>query len=380
LSLGYGASWPSYQKKGFLEPYVAEIKGVVGIPVMMVGAMHFFEIAERILGEGKADFIVMARGLIADPEIPRKLSEGRSEDVRRCIRCNECLTRTTGYVPVTCTINPAAAKENRRQIIKADKAKKVLVIGGGPAGMEAARVAALRGHEVTLFEKADRLGGNMIPASIPDFKEEIRYLREWYIGQLTKLTVRIELNREATPDLVVGRKADVAIVATGARPFIPEIPGIEQAPGAIEVLLGQKIVGSEVVVAGGGLVGCETALYLAQQGKKVIVLARRDDILFDANPIMKATLIEKLVEQKIKWLTNVKLEEVKKREAVAVDRNWERHSFSGDTVLAWGMIPENSLIRLLKGKIREVYPIGDCAEPRTFLHAIHEGYRIANRI
>jgi 2,4-dienoyl-CoA reductase-like NADH-dependent reductase (Old Yellow Enzyme family)/thioredoxin reductase len=380
ISLAFGASWPVYQKKGFLEPYAAEIKKTLTIPVILVGGLHFIEIAERILRDGKADFIAMARGLIADPEIPRKLMEGRPEDIRRCIRCNECLSRVVAYLPISCSINVVAGMEGRFQIGEAKKRKKVVVVGGGPGGMEAARVAALRGHDVSLYEQGEQLGGNLIPGSMPEFKEELRYLREWFPNQLRKLGVKVELGKGATKELVLALKPDVVIIGTGSTPLRPDIPGIEKGFPAVEVLLGKVGIGEKAVVAGGGLVGCETALHLKEKGKEVVVVEMLDDILLDVNVITKAALIEKFLEKGIKWVTGMKLVEVTKDAAIGMDKAWRKHLFSGDTVLALGLLPEASLFESLRKDLPEVYAIGDCQKPRKIRQAIQEGFQVSSRI
>jgi len=379
-SLAFGASWPPYQKKGFLTSYAAEIKKVVGIPVIMVGALHFVEIAEQILDENKADFIAIGRGLIADPEIPKKLMENRPEDIRRCIRCNECVAGVVTYVSVSCTLNAAAGREARRQIIQAEKKKRVLIVGGGPGGMEAARIAALRGHDVTLIEKKNRLGGMLNPASVPKFKEELKYLSEWFNTQLNKLGIQLELEKDVTTEIVLEMKPDTVIVATGAIPVIPDLPGDENAVHAIDVLNGDKTVGASVVVVGGGLVGCETALHLAMNGKIVTILEMMDDIILDANLFARAALMEKLTELGVRWKTHMKLDKVKKECAVAIDANGQEHLFPGDTVLALGFVSENKLANSLEGKIKEVYSIGDCVAPRKIRQAIQEGFNIASQI
>lgn len=379
-SLAFGASWPPYQKKGFLTPYSAEMKKAVSIPVIMVGALHFVEIAEQILDENKADFIAMGRGLIADPEIPKKLMENRPEDIRRCIRCNECVAGVVTYVSVSCTLNAAAGREARRQILQAEKKKKVLIVGGGPGGMEAARIAALRGHDVTLIEKKNRLGGMLTPASVPEFKEELKYLSQWFTTQLKKLSIQLELGKEVTAEMVLEMKPDTVIVATGAIPLIPEFSGDENAVHAIDVLNGDKTVGDRVVVVGGGLVGCEAALHFAMNGKIVTVLEMMNDIALDLNLFARAALMEKLAEVGVRWKTHMKLEKVNKECAVAIDANGQEHLFPGDTVLALGFVSETSLFESLRNSSAEVYPIGDCVEPRKIRQAIHEGFVIASQI
>ncbi len=383
LSLCYGASWPTYQKRGFLEPHTAEIKKVVHIPVFMVGAMHFFEMGERILDEGKADFIVMGRGLIADPEIPKKLYENRTEDIRRCIRCNECLACTTGYTPVHCSVNPMAGNEKRRSFRGADNPKKVLVVGGGPGGMEAARVAAVRGHDVTLIEKDHKLGGNMVPGSVASFKEEIKYLIDWYDCQLSKAGVTVELNLKADVEEIAKRDSDVVILATGSKPIIPDIQGCENACHAIDIFMRSSAnVGDRLIIVGGGTVGCETALYLKQAGKHVTILEMMDDILSNENPIVKVTLTEKMIENGVEWLTGMRLTKILADEAIALDATGEFHTFHGKVVLAMGMQPVALLADELRKTLihREYYKIGDCVRPRDIFNAIHEGFAVGSNI
>jgi len=379
-SLSFGASFPCYQRKGFLASYAAEIKKVVKVPTIVVGALHFFELAEQILQENKADFVAIGRGLIADPELPKKLMEGRPEDVRRCIRCNECVSRVIAYLPVSCTVNVSAGMEKQYKLEKAEKKRNVLVVGGGPGGMEAARVAALRGHNVRLLEKGERLGGNLLPASVPEFKEELRYLLEWFTRQLEKLDVRVVLNKDVTKDVIGEIKPDAVIIATGAKPVAPEIPGIEKGINVIDLLLKRTEVGETVVIAGGGLVGCETALYLAEKGKDVTIVEMKEDILLESNPIVKASLMEKLVEKGIKWFTNIKLDKITEEGAVGVDRDWQDRFFPGDVVLALGFDSDISLLESLGKEIGQIYGIGDCVKPRTIREAIHEGFHVANQI
>jgi NADPH-dependent 2,4-dienoyl-CoA reductase/sulfur reductase-like enzyme len=275
-------------------------------------------------------------------------------------------------------LNAAAGREERRRIKRAEKKKKVLIVGGGPGGMEAARIATLRGHHVTLIEKRNRLGGMLIPASVPDFKEELKYLSEWFTTQLNKLGTHLELEKEASTEMILEMKPDTVIVATGAIPLIPEFPG--NAVHAIDVLNGDKTVGDRVVVVGGGLVGCEAALYLAMNGKDVTILEMMGDIALDLNLFAKAALTDKLAEVGVQWKTNMKLERVTKEGAVAADQNGRKHLIPGDTILALGFTPETSLLESLKNSAAEIYTIGDCVSPRKIRQAIHEGYVIASQI
>jgi len=240
---------PEYYEQGCLVHLAEEIKRVVDIPIITVGRISDPEFAEKILEEGRADFIAMGRQLLADSEWPKKVREGKIEDIRRCIACNEgCIGRLFAIKPISCTLNPEVGREGEYRITPALKRKKVLVIGGGPAGMEAARVAGLRGHDVTLCEKTDKLGGLLIPAAMPEFKKDLNHIIKYYSTQLRKLNVKVELNKEVTLETVNEMKPDVVIVATGSTPFIPKIPGINKriVVKAIDVLLGKVEVKDKV--------------------------------------------------------------------------------------------------------------------------------------
>jgi len=372
---------------GCLVPLAEMVKKVVDIPVSVVGKLGYPELAERVLQEGKADFIGLGRTLLADPEWPNKVKAGRLEDITPCLACHEgCLKRVFEGKHISCTVNPACGRERECTITPAEKKKSVVVIGGGPAGMEAARVAALRGHRVTLLEKGYTLGGNLIPASIPTFKQDYKLFLDYLTTQVKKLGVATKLGMEATPELVQQMNPDVVFVATGATHCIPDIPGIEKGMKkgkvvtGVDVLLGKKEVGKSVVVIGAGMVGCEVALYLAQQGKKVTAVecltALRDMFFINA-----LDLKDKLNSAKVKILENTDILEITKEGVVIADKRGEKSALEADTiVLAVGLQSNRELVEALQGKLPEVYAIGDCAESRRVLDAVWEGFHTGRLI
>ena len=359
-------------------------KNVVNIPVIAVGKLGYPELAENVLKEGKADFIALGRALLADPEWANKAKEGRWEDICPCVGDHEgCMGGLGREKHISCTVNPLTGREKEFAITKAEKVKSVLVVGGGPGGMEAARVAALRGHKVTLWEKDNALGGNLIPASIPDLKQDYRSLINYLSTQIEKLGVTIELGKEATPELIQEAKHDAVIIATGSMPIISEIPGVEKAKvvTAVNVLLGKRETGESVVVVGGGLVGCETALYLAQKGKKLTIVEILDSVMRDMCIQNRAHLLQLLADAKAEILTETKVLEITDEGITIADKHGKRSTLEADTVvLAVGLKPNEKLLKSLTDKVPEVYAIGDCVEPRIVINAIWEGFHTARQI
>jgi 2-enoate reductase len=378
---------PTAQPPGLLVDLAEMTKKAVNIPVITVGKLGYPELAERVLEEGKADFIALARPLLADPEWPNKVKAGRLEDITPCTGCHDgCIQRLLDGKHVSCAVNPACGRERESIISPAGKKKSVVIIGGGPAGMEAARVAALRGHQVTLWEKGHALGGNLIPAAVPSFKRDYKLLLDYLITQIRKLGVITKLGQEATPDLIQKTNPDIVIIATGATPIIPDIPGIEKGMGtgkvvaAADVLLGKKEVGERAVIIGAGLVGCETALYLAQEGKRVTVVelytAMRDTCWINA-----LDLKERLDKANAKILTHTNVLEIKHDGLVIADEQGKKSTLEADTIiLAAGLEPNRELLEALQDKLPEVYSIGDCVESRQVMSAMWEGFHTARLI
>ena len=364
--------------------YLAEeVKKVVKIPVIAAIRINNPFLAEEIIASGKADFVCMGRPLIADPELPKKALEGKVEDIRPCIACNQgCLDRVFTGLSVECCVNAAAGREAEAKIEPVSKPKKVVVVGGGPGGMEAARVAALRGHKVILYEKNSRLGGQLNLASKPPGREEIQNIINYLSTQLNKLGVEVKLGVEADVKLIEDLKPDVVIVASGVIPIIPEVEGIEKPNVflAHDVLAEKVKVGDKVVVVGGGGVGCGVAEFLAQKGKNVTIVEMLEKLARDVGITTRWIVLLRLRQKNVKIVTKAKLKKIVEN-GVIVAKNGEEEFFEADSVvIAVGSKPNNQLAQQLKGKIPELYTVGDCVEPRKALEAIHEGFDVAIRI
>ncbi|MDY6917892.1 MAG: FAD-dependent oxidoreductase [Chloroflexota bacterium] len=380
--------YPSFLfPKGTLVADAAEVKKAVDVPVIAVGKLTDPFLAEKVLEEGKADFIAMARGLMADPELCNKFREGRLEDIRPCVYCLNCfnLRPHLNYVlsyGIPCTVNPAKQREKEFALTPTTSAKKVMVIGGGLAGMEAARTLAERGHNVDLYEKSDRLGGQWYIAcqqeqKKADYSPLLKYLERG----LEKAKVNVKFGTEVTPDLVKQVKPDAVVVATGAVPLTPEIEGVhgKNVVQAVDVILGKANVGQQVVVIGGRYLGMEIAYDLAEKGKRV-TLTTRSLLGRDMERNLYLELRNRLIDKGVQILQNSPLVEIGE-DGIYVAFNGDLVFLEADTVvLATGMQSENSLAEALKNVVPEVHSIGDAVSPRDALDAIHEGAQVAREI
>lgn len=382
----YWAHPPVYQKHGCYLPLIEKLKGVVKAPVMIAGRMEVPELANRFLTEGKADMIAIGRGLLTDSHWANKVMAGNTKEIRPCIGCHDgCLGRMFTGKPLSCAVNPACGREKEYGIEPAATTKNVMVVGGGVAGMEAARVASLRGHNVELYEKEGRLGGHINEASAPDFKEDIGRLFEWYKTQLNKLGVNIKLNKQVDSTLIEEKKPDAVIIATGSKPTIPDVPGIdaENVMTASELLSGSKRAGNTVVVIGGGLVGCETALWLAQQGKSVTIVEMLSSLMSAGLPVPHANkimLMDLLKFHKVNIMTGASLLKVTDN-GVVVGIGQHNKTLNADTVvIASGFNSEQELYRSLSGKTPNLYLIGDSRKPQNIMYAIWDAYEVSRSI
>lgn len=367
------------EPRGCYVHLAAGVRQVVNVPVIAVGRINNPVLAEEILEQGKADFIALGRQLLADPYFPDKAARGAWDDIRPCIACNQCIGRLIRHWRIGCCVNAETGRERETQLRPVDGKKKILVAGGGPAGMEAARVAALRGHEVSLYERSEQLGGQLLLASVPSFKKEIEEFIRYQVRQLDKVGVRVERGREVTRDLVKRVKPDVIIMATGARPLIPHIDGIdrEEVVTAEAVLGGTVEVGKSVLVAGGGKVGVEMACHLAEQGRAVTLVEMTEEIGADLEPTEKVYFPLRLKRAAVTLLTERKVDRVTKDGVEIVSPGWEKELIPAETlVLALGAESDDALAQGLAGLDVEVYAIGDCVKPGSIYEAVHDGFRV----
>jgi 2,4-dienoyl-CoA reductase-like NADH-dependent reductase (Old Yellow Enzyme family)/thioredoxin reductase len=359
------------------------IKEVVDVPVITVGRINDPRLAEQILVDEKADLVAMGRALFADPELPLKAMRGEFEDIVPCIACNRCEMATSRNVRVRCAVNPNLGMEREYKLDKVKTSKKILVAGGGPAGMTAATIAALRGHHVTLYEMQDNLGGQLILGGTPPHKDEINGYIEYLTTQVRKSGTDVITGVEVKPELVEKFNPDSVIVATGAVQIIPKIPGVDglNVVTAWDVLRGQTKLDGKVIVVGGGMVGCETAEYIASNGNDVEVVEMLPDIGLDMEPFSKVFLTERLQEMKVNIHTSLKVDKINQNGAEATGVNGMKHIFNGDKiVIAVGSNSNDQLYKMLKGKFKEIYSIGDCKDPSKILEAVRSATYIAHKI
>ncbi|MFC1916909.1 FAD-dependent oxidoreductase, partial [Chloroflexota bacterium] len=360
------------------------VKKEASIPVIAVGKISLQD-GERLLQEGKADLIAIGRSLLTDPDLPNKAAEGKFEDIRPCLWCRVCgdIMLHIKRSGIRCVVNAALGHEREYDITPAERRRRILVIGGGPGGMEAARVAALRGHEVTLCEREPELGGQMLLAALPPCKDPIRDFTNYLIGQIKKSLVHVELGKEVDVSLIKSMKPDVVVLATGGTLLTPRIPGHDSSNvvTAKDVLIRNADLGIKVVVIGGGAIGCETADFLSEDGKEVTVLEMLPEFAITLGSSMRARLLARLARKKVRMMARVNVREISNGGVDIVDSDWQRQSVECDTVvLAIGFEANRSLSEELGHEGIEAYLVGDCVEPRDIMEAVADGFRVARSL
>lgn len=395
VSAGAFPTWriiaPTGTPRGLNVAFSSALKDVVNVPVMTVGRINDPRLAEDILRRNEADLIAMGRALLADPEFPLKAMEGRPDDIAPCIACLLGCRGVTPGMAMTCLINPALGREGELAIVPTDQPKRVMVVGAGPGGMETARVAALRGHRVEVFEREARIGGQFNLAAVPPMKQELVKVLRYLLVQAEKAGVKIFLNREVTPDTVAEANPDVVVVATGGVPLVPEIPGIhgQKVVTAHDVLAGKRAIhGANVLVIGGGMVGCETAEFLANRGDNpiigrtsVTIVEMLDDVAKDMAPENRTLLMQNLREAGVTIITGAKVKEILDDGAI-IEKDGKESSLRSMShiVLAMGARSYDPLSEKIRDKVKELFTVGDAAKPRRALEAIAEGTQVGRRI
>jgi 2,4-dienoyl-CoA reductase-like NADH-dependent reductase (Old Yellow Enzyme family)/thioredoxin reductase len=379
---GYLNHPPYYAEEGVFVHLAQGIKSVVGIPVIAVGRIRTPELANQILEEKKADLISMGRALIADPDLPTKALQGRREEIIPCISCNRCILSIRKGA-LQCAVNPETGREEIFKLKKTDRLKKVWIIGGGPAGMKAAEIASLRGHQVTLFEEQRRLGGRFLLAAIPPKKQILKEFIEYLTKRIKKLPVKIVLGKPFDPALLEKDRPDVVIVATGAKPFFPAIEGIKesQAISIEEGLSDPSHLGKKILIVGGGGIGAEVADYLSENGKEVTLVEMREGIALDLVGHLQHFLNTRLKAKGVQILTSTKAIRFEKK-ALWVEDSQGTKKLEGfdNIVIALGSIPNDKLVGSIKGKVSEFHVIGDASKPREVMEAVLEGEELALKI
>ncbi len=395
VSVGFGfvlwernflpAEAPMGVPEGCIVHLAENIKKAVSIPIIAVNKIRHVDFAEKILQEKKADMIALGRPLLADPEWPNKVLNNKSHNIRPCISCCQgCVRGIETGEPITCLVNPLVGKETEIIVAPVSKmdSKKILVIGGGPSGLETAITAAERGHSVIIWERAKKLGGEMILAAKPPRKQELYELIDYLRRRTQELGIEVALDKEVDVEAIKEFDPDVVVLATGSKFTKPEIKGIDNhnVITATKIFQDDSGVGKTAIIIGGGLVGLETAEYLMEKGKEITIIEMTEDIAPTMPLITKIPLLLNLEENGVIILTQTRVKEIVPVGVKIEYENLERLIKGESIILATGGEPDNELEKEIKNIARNFYSVGSCNSPGDILTAIHDGFKIGSKM
>ena len=376
-------SQPMFMEKACLVESASQVKKAVDIPVMAVGRINDPLIADEIIRQEKADLVCIGRGLLADPEMPLKAKNGRLDEIRTCIACNTCMQSIFKKGRIECLVNPMLGREEEMAFVSTKTPKKVMVVGGGPGGLNVAWVAAKRGHTVHVYEKRNVLGGQLVPGSTPGHKAELRSLIRFQIRQTELYGVKCHLNHEVTANDIKALDPDVVVLATGSLPAMPAVQGIGKKIVLTyeDVLNGGPIPSNRVIVVGGGPTGLELALYLSERGCSVTVIEMLSKIGSGMEAMTKKVILKQLKKNNVTLLTDARLSKIEDNGVVVANQdNREIFIETERVVIAIGTKPDTKLYDKVKPLGYKIHQIGDCLEPRSAKDAIYDSAVLGRRI
>jgi len=375
---------PNESPPGPLIDLAAQIKASVNIPVVAIGKINSPDMADAAISQGKTDFIAMARALVAYPDLPQKGASGMVDDIRRCIYClQDCSEKGVPGIGRCCTVNPFAGQEYSWKVLPASEKKKVLVIGGGPGGMQVAIITSQRGHDVELWEQNNQLGGQARLSSLAPFKGETSELLRYLKHSLDKSDVRVRCGRPAKVSEVIDLAPDVVIVATGSRPCLLSIPGIDSnlVTDVRKVYEDRSPVGQKIVIIGAGDIGCETADWLAGPETQVTMVDILPNVLNRMKKIPRERLLTRLVEKGVTIFTETQITSIEKNSVHLKKKDGDEFTLKADKVIfAIHAEPEDSLVNALKDEIKQVLAVGDASSPGNLGSALRSATEAALNI